>query len=104
MSCNLTGAIIAVTVFSRYNPHMSRDTSATERIGIVAWHLAEGRPLTTSEAAHLVGIGHRGAWAMLGKLSRVLPIVQVDGVWQLADGCPGAMPKRQIGDTAAHPR
>lgn len=80
------------------------DSCATERVARVAWRLANGGALTTAEAAQIAGIGHRGAWAMLDKLSRVLPIVQVDGRWRLADGCPGIAPKRQIGDTAAHPR
>lgn len=83
---------------------MSRDTNTTERVAKVAWRLSTGGALTTAEAAQLAGITARGAWRMLDKLSRVLPIVQVDGVWRLADGCPGIAPKRPSEPTAAYPR
>ncbi|MCB0049839.1 MAG: hypothetical protein M9936_14315 [Caldilinea sp.] len=84
---------------------MDRSESVTtERVAIVAWRLANGGALTTAEAAHLVSITPAGARAMLDKLSRVLPIFEDGGRWRLADGCPGIAPKRQIGDTAAHPR
>lgn len=48
----------------------------TERVAIVAYRLAIGEQLTTSDVANLIGISHCGAWEMLNKLSRVLPIAQ----------------------------
>jgi len=66
-----------------------RETVATERIARVVWPLAHGQPLTTRQAAALAGITPRGAWRMLTKLCRVLPIYQDDGgVWRVASGAP----------------
>jgi len=80
------------------------DTCATERIGVVAWRLANGGALTTAAAANLVSITPAGARAMLSKLSRVMPIFEDAGQWQLADGCPGIAPKRPSEPTTAYPR
>lgn len=49
----------------------------TERVAIVAWKLAAGASPTTSEIAAMVGISRSGAWEMMSRLSRVLPIHQV---------------------------
>jgi len=52
------------------------DLSPTERIAIVAYHLSIGEQLSTADAASLTGLTRFGAWEMLDKLSRVLPIAQ----------------------------
>ena len=52
------------------------DLTPTERIAIVTHHLATGKQLTTADVANLVGVTRCGAWEMLSKLSRVLPIAQ----------------------------
>ena len=58
-----------------------------ERAGLVAWHLARGRSLRTVEVARLVGLKERGARALLGRLSRILPIRQDDsGSWICSNG------------------
>jgi hypothetical protein len=59
-----------------------RDTSPTERIGMVVYILMEnrGRKFTTMELAKAVSLQHHSMWTMLCKLSRKLPIVQeIDG-------------------------
>jgi hypothetical protein len=59
-----------------------KDLLPTERIGLVVFLLMRhrGKKFTTAEIARSVGISHMGAWYMLEKLSRVLPISQeIDG-------------------------
>ena len=58
----------------------------TERVGIVAWRLAQGWQATTAEIAEWAGISRNGAWYLLIKLSRVLPIEMIDGRWQCVNG------------------
>lgn len=58
----------------------------TERVGIVAWRLAQGWQATTAEIAEWAGISRNGAWYLLMKLSRVLPIEMIDGRWQCVNG------------------
>ena len=66
-----------------------RETVTTERIARVTWALSEGQALTTRQAAALAGISTRGAWSMLDKLCRVLPIYQdEDNVWRVASAAP----------------
>ena len=48
----------------------------TERAGLVVWLLAAGRTPTTNEVAELAGISRCGAWNMMNRLSRVLPLYQ----------------------------
>lgn len=57
----------------------------TERVGIVVWLLAHGRKMTTAEVAGLTRISHGGAWMMLAKLSRVLPLTQDGDIWSKMD-------------------
>ena len=66
------------------------DLCPTERFGVIAWRLARGEQLTTADAARLTGLTRFGAWHLLDKLSRVLPLTQVrtsDGrlVWRSID-------------------
>ena len=53
----------------------------TERAGRVAWRLAQGERLTNKEIQRDTGLGQSGAWLLMGRLSRVLPILFYDGVW-----------------------
>jgi hypothetical protein len=71
-------------------PNKDSDLCPTERIAIVTAALAVGRRLSTADVAALVGISRCGAWEMLNKLSRVLPIMQIRGddgrlVWHRCD-------------------
>jgi hypothetical protein len=50
------------------------DYLTTERIGLISWWLADGETPTTRQVADRLGISYAGAWSMLQKLARVLPI------------------------------
>lgn len=58
------------------------DLITTERVGIVVHRLAHGEAGSTVEIAGWVGMSRIGAWFMLNKLSRVLPVNMVNGRWQ----------------------
>lgn len=60
--------------------------TVTERVAIVvrALHHAS-RPIPTSQMAKRVGITTAGAWAMLSKLSAVLPLTLDSDGWFLVD-------------------
>jgi hypothetical protein len=62
--------------------HSRLDTLPTERVGLIVWTLMDnrGQRFTTAELARLTHLQHNSVWAMLAKLSRVLPIRQsLDG-------------------------
>lgn len=61
---------------------MTDDMVTTERVGIVVSRLMDGESGTTMEIAGWIGLQHSSTWQMLDKLSRVLPIVFVDGHWK----------------------
>ena len=58
----------------------------TERVGLVVWRLWHRRALTTVEIAQLAGVTRAGAWTMMNKLSRKLPIVWMNGKWIVIEG------------------
>lgn len=61
---------------------MSDDYTAQERAALITWHLAHGERITTAEIASLTGLTWAGAWFLMRRLSRVLPIYQDDqGGW-----------------------
>ena len=69
------------------------DLLPTERIGLVAWALAIGETLTTQQIAERTGLTYGGAWALMQKLSRVLPIgfndtTFIEGYWFAFDKHP----------------
>lgn len=64
--------------------HMTPET-ATERAALVTWLLVQGGSLSTREVARRTGLGIRGASYLCDRLSMVLPIVLVDGRWQLVN-------------------
>lgn len=53
-------------------------TTATERCGIVVWHLAHGEGLTMGQVVAMTGLTPSAAYRMLNRLSRVVPIYQND--------------------------
>jgi len=61
------------------------DLITTERVGIVVHRLSRGEAGNTAEIAGWVGLSRAGAWTMLDKLSRVLPLNFSDGRWQYVD-------------------
>jgi hypothetical protein len=57
----------------------------TERVGVVVYRLMRGEAATTLEIATWTGLTRTGAWLMMEKLSRVLPLAQVEGRWCAID-------------------
>lgn len=57
--------------------------SATERAALVTWLLVHGAALTTHEVATRTGLSVRGARYLCDRLSTVLPVILVDGYWQV---------------------
>ena len=53
----------------------------TERTAIVVWLLAKGRTFRTAEIADLTGVTRSGAYDIMARISRVLPVTMVDDVW-----------------------
>ena len=56
--------------------------TVTERVGLVVWHLAHGESMQTRSVADLTGLSMTGAWCLMTRLSRAIPIYQDDrGFW-----------------------
>lgn len=60
-------------------------TTATERAGTVGIALGRGQSLTTVEIMHMTGLTHSGAWRLMDRLSRNVPLILYNGKWQIAD-------------------
>ena len=61
---------------------MIEPDTVTERVGLVVWHLAHGEAMQTRDVAEMTGLGMAGAWVLMIRLSRVIPIYQDDrGFW-----------------------
>jgi len=58
----------------------------TERIALVVWRLTRGETLTAKEIAEEYGCSHSGAWRLLARVSRVIPIYQKAGYWWVLPG------------------
>jgi alkylated DNA nucleotide flippase Atl1 len=57
--------------------------SPQERAALVAWQLACGKSLTSQHVAELTGLTERGAYDLVSRLARVLPI-QRQTAWVVA--------------------
>ena len=61
------------------------DLVSTERVGLIAWAMALREKLTTRQIADKVVLSYTGAWYIMQKLCRVLPITfdetLYEGVW-----------------------
>jgi len=61
---------------------MDTDYTAQERAALVTWHLAHGQGMQTRDVAKLTGLEREGAWRLMQRLARVIPIYQDErGVW-----------------------
>ncbi len=61
------------------------DYTAQEKAALIAWHLAHGEGMTTADVASITGLTWGGAWWLMTRLSRVLPIYRDDdGVWAVS--------------------
>ena len=69
---------------------MARDMTVTERIGLAAYILVQGRAVTTRELAEMLQTSPRNVRYMLDHFSRVMPLVVDDSdssyVWRLMPG------------------
>ena len=54
----------------------------TERTAIIVFFLVEGRTFRTAEVASLVGVSRQGAYDLMARISRVLPLALDDGTWR----------------------
>jgi predicted DNA-binding transcriptional regulator YafY len=63
----------------------------TERIGRATWLLAQGRQMTVRQVAEELEITPHGAYQMLVRLSRVLPLSDDGGVWRVYSGADDAI-------------
>lgn len=61
-----------------------REYVASQKGALVGWHLAHGECMTTEHVAQLTGLTWEGARVLMCKISIALPIVRVDGAWQVA--------------------
>ena len=58
------------------------DLTITERAALVTWHLAHEEGISTANVADMCELTRQGAYDLMRRLSRVLPIYQDDfGVW-----------------------
>ena len=61
---------------------MDTDYTAQEKAALITWHLAHGAGMQTRDVAKLTGLTMVGAWYMMQRLARVIPVYQDDrGVW-----------------------
>jgi hypothetical protein len=59
-----------------------QEYTAQEKAALVSWHLAHGEGMSTAEVATITGLTWGGAWHLMNRLSRVLPIYRDEsGVW-----------------------
>ena len=62
------------------------EMTVTERSALIAHRLNQGAALTTEQVAELCGyVDRRGAYALMYRMSRVLPLVFCGGEWRLMD-------------------
>jgi hypothetical protein len=61
----------------------AEDLTSRERAALIADLLRQGAKLSTVEIAQMTGLGERGARALVSGISRVCPILCLDGRWQL---------------------
>jgi len=54
---------------------------ASERAALIVYWMISGRKFRTAEIAEFCGVTRRGAYAMMARISRVVPLTQVDGEW-----------------------
>lgn len=57
----------------------------TERAGVVVWLLSRGYKFTTLEVAKIVGLTPGGAWRLMERLSRRVPIYQEHARWRMVE-------------------
>ena len=65
------------------------ELNTTQRIAFVVFSIMIGESFTSAELAERLDMSRQGAWAMMTKLSLILPIYQNDdNVWVKVDNKP----------------
>jgi hypothetical protein len=57
--------------------------TATERAGLIVVELMNGEELTTRQVAEVANMSMWGAWALMIRLCRVLPIEYSESRWRI---------------------
>lgn len=61
---------------------MDTDYTAQEKAALITWHLAHGEGMQTRDVAKMAGLTMPGAWYLMQRLARVIPIYQDgQGFW-----------------------
>ncbi len=53
----------------------------TERVAVIVFLICKGRRFSTRDVAQLCGVTQRGAYAIMARISRVLPLALLNGEW-----------------------
>ena len=56
--------------------------TAQERAALVTYQLVSGAEMSTAEIAERTGLSRAGAWHMMNRVSRVVPLYQDGGRWR----------------------
>ena len=57
----------------------------TERVAVIVWKIAQGQVYTTAEIAVICGLTWDGAYKLMCRVSRVLPIYLDNAQWKSID-------------------
>lgn len=64
----------------------SQDMRTTDRVAMICWLLLQGRAMTTVDVAKRTGMTRQGAWYLMARLSRTVPLYNDSGQWRLLEG------------------
>lgn len=62
---------------------MTCDMSPTERAALLVYELASGRTMTARQISERYNITTRGAYKLVNRISRTVPIYEESGVWRV---------------------
>lgn len=60
-------------------------TTPQERAALITFQIVNGQELTTMQVATRCGVTWGGAYRMMERISRVVPVYQEGGVWRKLD-------------------
>lgn len=55
----------------------------SERVALVVWYMAHGMALSTQEIMKITGLTNDGAWSLMNRICRVLPIYLDRNIWRI---------------------
>lgn len=68
--------------------------TSTERVALIVYLLSQGAEMTSQEVARRTGLTTGSGLRLLQRVSRVIPLCETDGVWQMMDAPRGARDAR----------